>query len=389
VGIVGFVRTICIGVLVFLSLSAGAQCADTSYAVFIPVNKPVICKGESNGSFTVRINPIDNSSVSYVVFFEGGPPVIADPSMDVPGTFESTFSGLAVGSYEVVVRDNNNCYDTLNVDIQEPAEAFTVLIDSTSDATCFDNGYIAATTTGGWSSPTVYTWTAFDDMMNILPGYPRTLGFSLSGLQGGAYTVEATDFRGCTASASTSLVGFPEFEISILPPGNQVSDLGEAIELNVTASSGTNISYQWFPLTYLEILSPLGDTVRSTPCSEVIYIVLGIDEDRQCSDADSVLVSLTGEFDPFIPNIFNPNSFDPRNNEFQVFGAGIQDVDMEIFDRKGALIYESSDSTLARWNGLIGGDGLEAVAGKYIYNIRVRSICGEVLGRSGGVTLIR
>lgn len=388
-GIDSFAKTICIAFLVFLSFRAGAQCADTSYAVFVASNNPVVCKGESNGRLLIRVNPIDASSVSFVISIDGGPLMAIPPSMAVPGTFDKEYTGLMAGTYEIVVRDNNNCFDTINVSIQEPAEPFTVRIDSFMDATCFNNGFLQATTTGGWSSPTAYTWTAFDNMMNVLPGYPRTLGYLLSGLEGGMYTVSATDFRGCTASASATLQGFPEFAIDILPAGNHEVDLGDFIDLNVVASSGTNITYQWFPLTYLEYLSPGGDSVRSTPCGEVTYIVLGIDQDRQCSDADSVRITLTGEFDPFVPNIFNPQSFDPRNNEFQVFGPGIVDVDMEIFDRKGALIYESQDSTLAKWNGLIGGDGLEAVAGKYIYNIRVRSICGETVGRSGGVSLIR
>ena len=384
-----FVKTLSFALLVFLSLNAGAQCADTSFASFEVNNNPVVCKGEANGSVKIRINPLHPSSVSYVIFFDGGAPVVPTPSVSAPGTFDTTFVGLIAGSYEVIIRDNNGCEDTLYVDILEPAEPFTVLIDSSRDATCFNNGYLQASTIGGWSNPTVYTWTAFDNMLNILPGYPRTLGFVLNGLEGGPYTVEATDLRGCTASASANLVAFPEFEVNILPPGNHIVDLGESINLVAFPSSGTNINYQWFPLTYLDQLSTSGDSVRSTPCSNVDYIVLAIDNDRQCSAADSVNISLKGEFDPFVPNIFNPNSLDPRNNEFQVFGVGIVNVDMEIFERKGAMVYESSDSTIAKWNGLIGGDGLEAVAGKYIYSMKIESICGEIVGRSGGLSLLR
>lgn len=378
---------------VFLSLDCAAQCdADTAFAISVPVLVNDTCKGDANGAVTIRINPQSSTSTNYSMFFPGNPPVIPTPSATVPGTFEASFNGLSANVYQVIVIDNNGCIDTVDVNIQEPAEPFTILIDSLRNALCGNNGYLAATTIGGWSSPSAFTWTAFDNMMNILPGYPRTLGYQLAGLSEGSYIVEATDFRGCKATASATLAGAAPFEVNIFPPGDQSVDLGDSIDVFASVSSGTNITYQWFPQTYIEPLSADGDSIRITPCSEQSYIVLAIDAARGCSSADSINIRLTGEFEPFVPNIFNTNSFDPRNNVFQAFGIGVIDVDIQIFDRKGGLVYEtptSDTNTLDSWNGRLGGDGALAVAGKYLYIVRIKSICGETVSRQGGVSLLR
>jgi len=368
-----------------------AQCmADTSFALSTPQIVNDTCKGDANGAVKIRINPLSATSTSYTIFFNMSGPFIPTPSTTVPGTFEYLFTGLPANTYEVIVIDNNFCADTIYATVNEPALPFTVLIDSLRDALCGNNGYLAATTTGGWSSPTVYTWTAFDDMMNVLPGYPRTLGFQLLGLMGGDYTVSATDLRGCTATASATLIGGSTFEVAINPPTDPTVSLGDSIDLNAYVNTGGNIDYTWFPTTYLESISANNDSVRSTPCSEITYIVLAIDAAKGCSDADSISIKLTGEFDPFVPNIFNPFSPDPRNAEFQAFGPGISGVEMRIFDRKGAAIYESpSDVLIGKWNGRIGGNGIEAVAGKYLYTLRINSICGETVSRSGGISLLR
>lgn len=385
------VKTVIAAFCLLFSLEAGAQClADTSFALSTPQIVNDTCKGDANGAVTIRINPLSATSTGYSIFFNGSGPFAPTPSVSVPGTWESQFSGLAANTYQAIVVDNNFCADTIEVQIREPDEPFTVVIDSVRDALCGSNGYIAATTTGGWSNPSVFTWTAFDDDMNVLPGYPRTLGYQLQGLTGGLYNVSATDLRGCRATASVNLVAGLPFEVSIDPPTDQTVSLGDSIDISASVNSGTNITYQWFPTTYLQPLSAANDSVRSKPCSDVTYIVLAIDASRNCSDADSITVSLTGEFDPYIPNIFNPYSPDPRNNVFQAFGPGITDVEMQIFERKGGLIFENpADTRIGTWDGRIGDSGPEAVAGKYLYFLRITSICGETVSRSGGVTLLR
>lgn len=381
-----------VGILsILLSTSkVNAQaCTGSGFAVSSQMT-PVICKNDSDGTIFIRINPLDTIPTDYEIFIGSGSATVPTPSTDIPGTFEATFTGLSAGFYPFLISNDNNCDTTFVVEVTEPDEPFALQVDSIRNALCGDNGYIAVSTTGGWSTPTVFEWNGTDEMGAQLPGFPTSFGFQLTQLVGGNYTIATTDLLGCPTTGSATIIGRPEnFELTLSPAVDPVINLGESVDLSASVNFGTNISYTWFPPDYLTINTSSGDSVTSTPCENVDYIVLAIDNDNQCSDADSISVFLTGSFEPFVPNVFRPASNDPRNNEFQAFGIGIENVDMQIFDRKGAMIYESADSTIAKWNGLLGGDGNPAVAGKYIYEMRIRSVCDDVRTKSGGISLLR
>ena len=66
----------------------------------------------------------------------------------------------------------------------------------------------------------------------------------------------------------------------------------------------------------------------------------------------------------WVPNIFTPG--EGTNREFKIFGIGLLDVDVSIFDRNGTLIcrYDGMESS---WNGT--AKGHECQQGSYVYLI--------------------
>ena len=88
----------------------------------------------------------------------------------------------------------------------------------------------------------------------------------------------------------------------------------------------------------------------------------------------------------FIPNAFSPNG-DGFNDRFEVFPSDAEVVleSMQVFDRWGALVYESRTSD-AGWDGTFNGQEMQS--GVYVYLIVVRKSTGlEQL--SGDVLLLR
>ena len=156
-----------------------------------------------------------------------------------PGAITNTtgsFTGLAAGTYDVTVDDQNGCpsVNTGNIDISEPA-VISVIVEPGSKLAldCFgdNDGSIDITISGGtgaysvvWTGPSSYTSTSQD----------------ISGLFAGNYSLEVTDGNSCVAN-------FPDLGIITEPPQLTISltktDVvcyGDAnATITVTAGGGT------------------------------------------------------------------------------------------------------------------------------------------------------
>lgn len=88
----------------------------------------------------------------------------------------------------------------------------------------------------------------------------------------------------------------------------------------------------------------------------------------------------------FIPNAFTPDG-NGVNDEFFITSRLVTDLEIQIFDRWGKLMYISQDLNF-RWLGLDAA-GVPAPEGVYVYRIRATAYNGEVLDRAGSITLIR
>ena len=96
-----------------------------------------------------------------------------------------------------------------------------------------------------------------------------------------------------------------------------------------------------------------------------------------------------------MPNVFTPNG-DGMNETFHpITYKEIDGFNFKIYDRWGRLMYENKDATGAiepEWNGKMGGDGSDAVAGTYFwvldyYTVIEAKTLTETL--TGTATLIR
>jgi gliding motility-associated-like protein len=93
----------------------------------------------------------------------------------------------------------------------------------------------------------------------------------------------------------------------------------------------------------------------------------------------------------FMPNLFTPNG-DLSNDRFTVLGEGIERITFRIFDKKGTMVYESSDvqeATTRGWDGTYRGETLPA--GVYTWQIVGAFLDGSPLhyqGKKAGSVLL-
>ena len=142
---------------------------------------------------------------------------------------------------------------------------------------------------------------------------------------------------------------------------------------------------------FLDNTRPLGDY-----SGLVQYRVVAVEGPNPLvfRDADGSIFRSTSsvavaEFAPrvFIPNSFNPKSDEAANRVWKPAQAYVSpgSYSLEIFDRWGQLVFETKNENKA-WDGRMNGEF--APSGVYTYQLRYRSIEGEVVERRGTLNLL-
>ncbi len=108
-----------------------------------------------------------------------------------------------------------------------------------------------------------------------------------------------------------------------------------------------------------------------------------------CRDSIIKMVEIRPAYTLYIPNAFTPNS-DGVNDGFRAVGVGIAQFKLEVFDRWGALIFETDDINNA-WDGSVKGKG-DAESSKqevYVWKAQVTDVLKEKHSMIGHVTLLK
>ncbi len=204
---------------------------------------PISCYNANDGIVEV-IAGGGNLPYVYTLF----PPLIQN------GT--GLFSGLAPGSYYVIVEDANGCpSDTSNIfTLSNPAE---LLIDSTqyADISChgYDDGWIQLWATGGSGSLT-YT---------LNPGGVSNSTGLFSGLSTSVYTVTVSDSNGCNLStAPITIVDPPGVNVSVTHTDISCFGANDG-SITIMASGGVGLldysidnGFTYFPFSAFTSLGP-------------------------------------------------------------------------------------------------------------------------------------
>ena len=105
-----------------------------------------------------------------------------------------------------------------------------------------------------------------------------------------------------------------------------------------------------------------------------------------CEDEMIKQVNIHPEYTIFIPNTFTPDG-DGINDIFEAKGSGITEFVMQVFDRWGGLVFESSSVDYG-WNGKdVSGDIVNN--GIYLYHLSLYDYNGRHWVYNGELKLMR
>lgn len=157
---------------------------------------------------------------------------------------------------------------------------------------------------------------------------------------------------------------------------------GTTVQLNATPTSG--VTYAWSPA------GAVSDPLSNAPTAlvtETTWFVLTV-TDGICTRSDSVLVTVyelnCDEPDIFVPNAFTPNG-DGNNDVLFVRGRFITTLLLQIFDRWGEKVFETSDQAIG-WDGTYKGKRVDPAV--FVYHLTVDCADGQRYFKKGNVSVI-
>lgn len=197
----------------------------------------ILCFGGSTGAATV--NATGGASPYDYVWSNSGGTVQSDIDITVP----STASGLAAGTYTVVVTDNGGCTSSQTITLTQPASAAAVTATSTPASCGTPTGTATATASGG-TGPYDYVWT--DGTGTLQTTNNISTPDVLNGLAAGTYTVTITDNNGCTAMTTVSVTNSSGATTSITSQTDVACFGGSTGSATANATGGTSpYDYVW------------------------------------------------------------------------------------------------------------------------------------------------
>lgn len=149
------------------------------------------------------------------------------------GSTSASISGVAAGTYTVLVRDANNCLQTLSSTVPNLSGP-SIAITTQTNVSCFggSNGVATALASAGTGTYT-YSWSNG----NVTP--------TASGLSVGVYTVSVTDAMGCLASTIVTITQPTPLTVTITPTHPKCFGATNGSGLAAAFGGSPGYTYSW------------------------------------------------------------------------------------------------------------------------------------------------
>jgi len=385
-----------------VEIEDGNNCIVT-FSVLITQPDPIIYSvepnvfyNEDNLGYPYHISCFGFSDGSAIVSNGGGVPPITYSWTS--GGFSQQETGIPAGPVTVTVTDGNNCSESQTITLDEPDYLDPNIFENvyststngtTNEISCygFDDGWVESRAFGGVDNMNYeYLWE--NDNTGLVVSY-QDIAENLTANT--SYTVTVTDSNGCVSLATTTILDEPVPFIADVQTTNYAIDNRHApftvnfidstisndpFDFNWTWEDGTSY-YPNGTLTFDHLFSL--DNIGENN----VYVII-TNLATNCFDSVPFVIHVQGI--PEINNVFTPNG-DGWNDEF-IFGEhGMQNIDVQIFNRWGQLV-DSWNGENKGWDG-IGTDGTALPESVYFYVLIADGEDGHYYEEKGSITLLR
>ncbi|MCB0520983.1 MAG: gliding motility-associated C-terminal domain-containing protein [Saprospiraceae bacterium] len=291
---------------------------------------------------------------------------------NVAGQTGNSIENLPPGNYSVTVTDANGC--TAEGGAQLDGAITLDLQMDIADASCF-----------GFADGSLSVAANLPDLLYSFDGIIYQPGTNWANMPAGSYTLFVQNEDGCEWEFPVE-IGQPG-QVFVTLPADVTIELGETITIQANTVQDS-LLFAWMPPLWLNC-DDCPDPAAS-PETTTLYTVTVFDQ-NDCSDSDSILVTVE-----FLPNVFVPNAFSPNgdgiNDVFFINAKGVVEVQfLQIFDRWGELVFEGSNfppnDPFFGWDGTFKGKKMNPAV--FAWYAELVFLDGKKRTFKGDLTLLR
>ena len=315
-----------------------------------------------------------------------------DWSIDQPlsGEPQDIITDLGSGFYIVTVTDENGCTEVAEFTVEDGY--VLEVVDTVLGISCEDmiDGQIQIAAIGnGIPNFLALLEGPQSDTINSDGGI-----FNFKDLSAGNYMLSIIDQNNCTYEKEYLVPSWQDPEVSIYVDKPDLYRCDTA--LVIANATGSNLSYQWFPVVNFTCLNAICDSIKVSPENDITYNLTVTDE-RGCTVADEVSLTIDEDRSLFAPTAFTPNGdgvndvFRIRVGEHQEFLLS-QITSFNILDRWGNVLFKEEEfhpyhNPEIGWDGTI--EDVKAPSDMYVYWAELIYCDGQHEIIKGHVQLIR
>ena len=291
----------------FTTLSAGNYSVSVldlngcSMSESFTVNNPDSMISLANSTNTSCFGGNDGST-SVNIISGGTAPFMFSSNNGLTYQNSNIFSNLSVGNYSILISDNNNCLDSINIEINEPSELYSTTSSDSSSCynTCDGNVYVNAF---GGTPPYSYSWD-----------------YGTNNLCAGLYNVIISDSNNCI-SVNNAIVSEPDPLLINIWMSDSI----------LMATSGYN-SYQWYTADGNEINGETSSIFSPISIGEYYVVV----NDGECEETSySINYNITNILELENNIQIYPN---PSSGNITIIGNKIKTI--SIYNTLGNQLYK-------------------------------------------------
>lgn len=352
-------------------------CIDTAYnqfevypLPFISFISPSECAGDS-----VTFTNLSNGAVAYEWYLNG----------NLISTTPNLKNAYPWGQYQIHLIGTNQygCQDSLLQTLDIYPRPQLILGDSVWGCVLLNVSIANLSYIPGNNTISSFVWdidgTLYSTMnLNALYTVPGTYSFSLT----------AVSDKGCDTTAYfpnyIKAYPLPIADFYYSPDNPTTADTKvDLIDMSMGASN-----YYW-DIVGLNYSATTQNLSYSFPADTGTYSIYHwVENIYGCTDSVYKSIRINSDFIVHIPNSFTPNR-DGTNDTFKVYGIGIVEVQMRVFNRWGEELafYKNLEPLKVGWDGKY--SGLAVKQDVYTYIIKVRDFKGDWHDYTGHVNLLR
>ncbi len=328
--------------------NGGLTATTSATTICVGSSATLTAGGVSTGSYTWSALPI--SPINTI----NSNPAIVTPSLTTLYTL-SAFVGVMP----------NRCTFTKTVTVAVAPN--TNVLTGYVDPICFGS-YTTLTAKGG----NKYSWS-----LTVGLNHPGDSVTTAAPLTTTVYTVTVSKNGICPKTGTVQVIVNP------IPYVYAGIDTTINIDEHIVLTGNGNVEVGFILSNNNSLTCNFCSQITINPQENTCYILRGTNE-YNCVNTDTICVTVTKDWDVFIPNAFTPNG-DSDNDIFIPVGYGLSEIHLTIFDRWGAVIFKSNVDKIG-WDGSFKGQICKQDV--YVYKAEILTMAGYTVMRTGHVTLL-